>query len=487
MLACRRENFCPRRSGGFVMQTMRDGKATRKLRQLALCLSLLFIALSEVSFGQAVYGSIFGTVTDAQGAAVAKATVTITDLGKNLTFSTETNSSGNYTYSRLLPGKYRVKIEAQGFKASVQDVVVNVDTASPADFRLEAGALTDEVTITSEAPLLKTDRADVATTFVSRQVTDLPVLDRNFTKFILLTPGTQQLQWQHAASENPQGSTQTMVNGQHFSGTGYQLDGTDNRDPILGIIVVNPNLESIGETKVTSQNYDAEFGQAIAGVVSVQTTSGSNEFHGSAFAFRQNDELQARNPFSQATRNDQLGKFIPDSLRNQFGGSIGGPILKDKLFFFGDYEGWRSKVGGSRLLSVPNATARGGNLSGFGEPIFDPNPANLIQTSYVTAATGATFPCMKRAQFTGGVIPTARISSQARNLLNLIPQANVSGIDNGTRNNFVAGGGESFDKDSFNIRIDTRLTEKLNMFGRYSFADFLRDLYLCATLYLPKT
>jgi hypothetical protein len=136
-----------------------------------------------------------------------------------------------------------------------------------------------------------------------------------------LPPGTQQLQWQHAASENPQGSTQTMVNGQHFSGTGYQLDGTDNRDPILGIIVVNPNLESIGETKVTSQNYDAEFGQAIAGVVSVQTKSGSNEFHGSAFAFRQNDELQARNPFSQAARNNQTGKFIPDSLRNQFGAS----------------------------------------------------------------------------------------------------------------------------------------------------------------------
>ena len=149
------------------------------------------------------------------------------------------------------------------------------------------------------SPLLKTDRADVATTFESKQITDLPVLDRNFTKFILLTPGTQQLQWQHAASENPQGSTQTMVNGQHFSGTGYQLDGTENRDPILGIIVINPTLESIGETKITSQNYDAEFGQATAGVVSVQTKSGGNEFHGSGFEFYQSDRFQARNPFTQ--------------------------------------------------------------------------------------------------------------------------------------------------------------------------------------------
>ena len=114
----------------------------------------------------------------------------------------------------------------------------------------------------------------MATTFESKQLTELPVLDRNFTKFLLLTPGTQQQTWQHAASENPQGSTQTMVNGQTFSGTGWQLDGTDNRDVILGIVVVNSTLESIGETKITSQNYDAEFGQAVAGVVSVQTKSG---------------------------------------------------------------------------------------------------------------------------------------------------------------------------------------------------------------------
>src|SRR5262249_23503962 len=158
----------------------------------------------------------------------------------------------------------------------------------------------------------------------------------NFTKLILLTPGAQQQLWQHAASENPQGSTQTKINGQQFSGTGYQLDGTDNRDAILGIIVINPNFEAIGETKITSQNYDAEFGQAIAGVASVQTKSGTNDLQGSVFDFRQNDVLQARNPFSQAQRDPLTGKFVPDTLKNQFGGSIGGRIIKDKLFFFGD-------------------------------------------------------------------------------------------------------------------------------------------------------
>src|SRR5947209_11653970 len=209
---------------------------------------------------------------------------------------------------------------------------------------------------------------------------------------MLLTPGTQQQSWNHAASENPQGSLQTQVNGQTFAGTGYQLDGTENRDPILGIIVINPNFEAIGETKITSQNYDAEFGQAIAGVVSVQTRSGTNDFHGSVFDFRQNDVLQARNPFSQFQKDPLTGKSVPDTLKNQFGGSIGGPVIKEKFFFFGDYQGTRSKVGGSRLLTVPTDLARTGDFSQYGVRIFDP-------------LTGT--------EFAGARIPASRLSPQA--------------------------------------------------------------------------
>ena len=201
--------------------------------------------------------------------------------------------------------------------------------------------------------LLKSDRADVATTFNTEQLTELPVLDRNFTKFVLLTPGAARLGWNHATSENPQMSIQTMVNGQHFSGTGYQLDGTENRDPILGIIVINPNLESIGESKVTSQNYSAEFGQATAGVVSVQTKSGTNEIQGSAFWFGLYDNFQARNPFTQPENVP-----LPETSRNQFGGSIGGPIVKNKFFFFGDYPAPRSTVGGSRRRIGPDGRSR---------------------------------------------------------------------------------------------------------------------------------
>ncbi|MBS1788582.1 MAG: TonB-dependent receptor [Acidobacteria bacterium] len=441
-------------------------RTREKFTTLSLFALLCVALLPGKSLGQAVYGSVFGTVTDQTGAAVAKAKVTITNTGTNVSETTETNVSGNYTVTRLIPGTYRIKVEAQGFKASVVDaVVVNVDTASKTDVALQTGAVSEEVTITAEAPLLKTDRADVATTFESRQVTDLPILDRNFTKLILLTPGTQQLQWQHAASENPQGSTQTMVNGQSFSGTGFQLDGTENRDPILGIIVINPNFEAIGESKVTSQNYDAEFGQAIAGVASVSTKSGTNDLHGAAFLFRQNDVLQARNPFSQARKDSLTGKFIPDTLRSQFGGAIGGRIIKDRLFFFGDYDGLRSKTGGTRLLSVPTAAARTGDLSAYGVNIYDP-------ATSVFDANGA---LVSRSQFTGNKIPTNRLSAQALNVLKLIPLPNAPGRLNGTTDNYVASGIEGFDKDSFDVRSDFKATEKLSMFGRYSFADFTRN------------
>ncbi|MEO5897328.1 MAG: carboxypeptidase-like regulatory domain-containing protein, partial [Vicinamibacterales bacterium] len=421
----------------------------------------LFVAApGSDAAAQAVYGSIGGLVKDSSGAAVPGATVTVTSLERKTVDTVVSNESGFYVKDRLLPGTYEVKAEITGFKTAIlREVRVSIDTQTPIDFNLPVGEISEQVEVTGGSPLLKTDRADVSTNFDSKQITDLPVLDRNFTKFILLTPGTQQLGWQHAASENPQGSTQTMVNGQHFSGTGYQLDGTENRDPILGIIVINPTLESIGETKITSQNYDAEFGQATAGVVSVQTKSGRNQLFGSAFEFNQTDQFQSRNPFTQFQKNPLTGKFLPDTKKNQFGGSLGGKIVANRMFFFGDYQGTRSNVGGSRLLTVPTAAARAGDLSAYGVNIFDP-------------AGGAP---AQRQQFGGNVIPSGRLSPQAQALLRLIPLPNAPGRDNGTRDNFVSSGSEAFDENSFNLRVDGRISDSTNTFGRYSLGKFLRN------------
>jgi hypothetical protein len=411
---------------------------------------------------QAVYGSIAGTVTDPSGATLPGVTVTITSIERSTSDSVVSNDSGLYVKERLLPGVYEVKAALGGFKSAVVSAArVSVDTQTKVDFKLALGEITEAVTVTAaEGQLLKTDRADVAVTFETKQITELPVLDRNFTKFVLLTPGAQRLNWNHATSENPQGSTQTMVNGQHFSGTGFQLDGTENRDPILGIIVINPTLESISESKITSQNYDAEFGQATAGVVSVQTKSGTNEIHGSLFEFHQTDRFQARNPFSQPdVENPITGRVLPETKRDQFGASLGGPIMKNKFFAFADYQGWRFTDGGSKLLTVPTALARTGNLTEYGVNIFDP-------------LTGAP---SQRQQFPGNVIPTSRLSPEALRILNLIPMPNAPGTVNGTRDNFIAQGSEEFNSDAFNTRLDGRLSDRANTFARYSFARFSKN------------
>src|SRR5216683_2663794 len=323
---------------------------------LVLCLA--FALCASTASGQAVYGSIIGTVTDPQGNVVAGAKVTVTSNGKGTSQETTTNESGNYTVTHLIPGDYKIVIEAPGFKSNdIPSVQISADTSAHIDAQLQVGAVTQTVEVTGELPQLKTDRADVAIEFNERYVEDLPILNRNFTTFELLSPGTEKLAWTHAATENPQASQQIMVNGQHFSGTAFELDGTDNQDPILGIIVVNPNLDAIQEAKVTLQNYDAEFGKAVAGVVTVQTKSGTNEIHGNAFWDRYTDATRARDPFTNATRDPSTGKFLPSIRFQQFGGTVGGPIFKNKLFFFADYQGTRSSFGVTQQLTIPTSKA----------------------------------------------------------------------------------------------------------------------------------
>src|SRR5438270_10294826 len=280
---------------------------------VVICLALVLNA--PEARGQAVYGSIIGTVTDPQGGSVVGAKVTVTSVAKGTADETTTNESGNYSVTHLIPDVYRVRIEAPGFKATeIANIQVSADTAARLDSSLQVGEVTQSVEVTGEIPQLKTDRADVSLTFNEKYVEDLPILNRNFTSFELLSPGTQKLVgWSHAATENPQGGQQIFVNGQHFSGTGFELDGTDNQDPILGIIVVNPNLEAIQETKIALQNYDAEFGKAVAGLVTVQTKSGSNDLHGSGFYFRRTDALAARDPFTQFAPDPLTHRFIPPS------------------------------------------------------------------------------------------------------------------------------------------------------------------------------
>lgn len=425
----------------------------------------LLLSSAIPSFGQAVYGSIYGTVTDSTGAVIPNATVTVTDEAKGTVVNVQSNASGEFTVDHLIPDVYDVKVTAQGFKGySTTGLRLFADTSSKIEAALTAGASDQTVEVSADAiPQLKTDRADVSTIFNSREIVDLPIPDRNFTNLQLLLPGAQQLGWSHAASEDPQGSKQIEVDGQAFAGVAFQLDGTDNQDPILGIIVINPNADSLSETKITTQNFDAEFGKAVSSVVTAQTKSGTNSFHGSAFDYRESSANEARDPFSQSPTS-----FFPPALKNQFGGSIGGPVLKDKLFFFGDYQGVRQKVGTTNTQTVPTAklvsSCLGTTGCDFSEYASLPNGAGIIYQK-----NGTPYP--------GNVIPVNELSAPALAFLKLLqPYApnRTDGPALGLQNNYSAGGTGIFNSDQWDVRGDYTLSARTHIFGRFSrFTDTL--------------
>ncbi|PYV02465.1 MAG: hypothetical protein DMG10_14535 [Acidobacteria bacterium] len=236
----------------------------RKAAGLA-CLTMLALLPPLAAFGQAVYGNIVGSVVDPSGAAVPNARVTITDISRSVSFSTTTHESGYFTQRHLIAGNYQVRVEAAGFRAAVLETVgVSVDQDTRVDIKLQVGEVSQVIEVSAETPLLKTERSDVAVTFSEKTVTNLPILNRRFTTFEIFTPGVQAFPGQTAASEDPQGSFRKLVNGQSFAGTAHLLDGTDNHDSMLGLIVINPTLESVTEAKITTANYDAEFGAIIS-------------------------------------------------------------------------------------------------------------------------------------------------------------------------------------------------------------------------------
>ncbi len=446
---------------------------------------------AQSALAQAVYGSIYGTVTDATGAAIPNASVVVTDTGKGTSVTIPSSSSGEFRVDHLIPDTYSVKVSSQGFSNYEQNSIrVFADTSIKVDAALKIGGSGETVEVNADAvPQLKTDRADVSTTFSNQEVVELPIPDRNFTNLQLLLPGAQQLGWGHAASENPQGSKQIEVDGQAFAGVNYQLDGTDNQDPILGIIVINPNVDSLSEAKITTQNFDAEFGKAVSSVVTVQTKSGTNSFHGSAFDYRESNANLARDPFSQGP-----GSFFPAGLKNQFGGSFGGPIKKDRAFFFGDYQGVRQKVGISQQQTVPTTRlfnsclgTQSATVNGIITPgcdFSDYAPISNIYTNTPNPAfnpdpkVGISAANPKYLPYAGNVIPAAQVSPQFINLLKLLPRPNatgtlVSGVS-GVKNNYQTGGNGSLNSDQWDVRGDYQVSQSVHAFGRYSrFTDTL--------------
>jgi hypothetical protein len=466
---------------------------TRRMQAvLTACLGVGISILPQAANAQAVYGSVYGTVTDASGAAIPGATVTVTDENKGTSVTAKSNESGAYSVEHMIPDLYTVKVEATGFKSfETNHLVVQADTSPKVDATMQTGGASETVNVNADAiPQLKTDRADVAMVFDQKTVSDLPVSGRNFTSLQLLLPGAQQLGWSHAADENPQASQQIQIDGQAFGGTAFELDGTDNQDPILGIIVVNPALDAVTESKIATQNFDAEFGKAVSAVVTAQTKSGTNNFHGSAFDYRRSNANLARNPFSQspdpATPN-KLGGLIPGGLYNEFGGSIGGPAIKDRLFFFGDYQGQRQRLGTSGTQTVPTTllmnTCLGTQVGPSGIPgcDFSQYAKQLGPSGVIYDNTSALSPTYHQA-YPGNVIPRSQLSPQALALFKLLqpytpntaPTGNAADGTTGLAGNYSASGQGIFNADQWDVRGDMQVTQKIHAFGRFSrFTDTL--------------
>src|SRR4051794_23738129 len=257
----------------------------------------------QIAHAQAVSGTISGLVTDTSGAVVAGANITITNQETSVPAQVSTTETGYYSVPNLIPGTYEVVAEAKGFKLyRVRQVSVNLNSTVRVDCLLEVGNISETVTVSAEAALLKTEKADVSGVIDGRTLNQLPVLNRNVSQLVSILPGAVR---GGAAfiGENPSSDTNGFVNGLGGGNNYHQLDGIDNQETIQGVAMVNPAVDSLQEMKITTNSYDAEFGQVAGAIFQASTKSGTNGFHGSAFEYLQNDKFFARNPWTQSTSN----------------------------------------------------------------------------------------------------------------------------------------------------------------------------------------
>ncbi|MGH8100336.1 MAG: carboxypeptidase regulatory-like domain-containing protein, partial [Chthoniobacterales bacterium] len=399
---------------------------------LALC--ALFLAFSAAVYAQAVSASLVGTITDASGAAVPDSKVTITETNTSVSRSGQTNESGNYTFSNLRPGVYTVVAERQGFKkASRTGVDVVVDTTVRIDLALQPGEVSETINVTAEAAALTTERADTGRQIEAKIVSDLPLpANHNFQSLSILVPGATKPENQHSTFFNAQSSYATRFNGQSRLANNLELEGVDDNERTGLLQVLIPPQEAIQTVDISTSNYDAELGRATGGAVNLILKSGGNQFHGSAYEYNRVSALSARSYFDSAR-----GHFT----YNYFGGTIGGPIIRNRTFFFGDYLRIDDYSANNDRLTVPTAAERNGDLSISTSAIYDP-------------ASGVLTDAKTRQAFAGKQIAPSLINPISAKILNVIPLPNLPGL---TQNYFV---NSPFSKttDQFDVKVDHNQT-----------------------------
>jgi len=437
------------------------------LRLLTLALAFSFAASGRAE-AQLLYGSVVGTVIDAQGAAVPGARVTIVNKDTNLSRETMTDTQGGYSFTNVQAGPYDVKVVLEGFKEAIQSrVPVTVGQISRVDLTLAVGALSESVTVQSAAELLQTDKADVHTELKSTEITNLPLNQfRNYQALVVLVPGSMPATLPNAETDTPERSLNVPVNGQEGAANTTLTDGTRNVNvglPHHNIYI--PPAETIESVNITTGSMDAEEGMAAGAAITVITKSGTNTFRGSAFEFFNNEKLNAA-PY-------YFGRgAVPQKLpieRQTFGGTLGGPLLRDHLFFFGSYEGYRGKQDLFAFFNVPNAALRNGDLSNAlntnlsVQRIYDPFSGDM--------ATGT-----GREQFANNIIPAGRINAIAKQLLALYPLPNVEGTGaGGLTQNYRAIRNNRTNRDNYDLKVNWNRTPAHQLWGKYSRMNALVD------------
>jgi Carboxypeptidase regulatory-like domain len=410
-------------------------------------LAALVLSFSPAAFSQAVTGTVLGTVTDTSAAVVNNAKVTLTEVDTNSSRSATTNESGNFTFPNTPQGNYSVTVELEGFKKEIrQNIGVVINQNARVDVQLQPGNISQSVEVTAAPPALQTDRSDTAVSLSSVQTENLPAgTNRNFQGLLNLVPGTTRATFQHSQFFNAASSLQTEVNGQMRMGNNYQIEGIDDNERTGLLQIIVPPIESIQTVDVSTSNFDAELGRASGAVTNVILKSGTNQIHGAGYEFLQNSDLNARNFF-----NASVGHLA----YNYFGGNIGGPIVKNKLFYFGDFLRVSDHEANANTLTIPTPAQISGNLSGSKTTIYDPSTGNPDGTG--------------RTPFAGNIIQPNRINPVSAALMSLLPAPNLPS-SSGTNNYFVL---LPYHKNtnSFDVKVDDNITDKDRLSVRLSFA-----------------
>jgi len=412
--------------------------ARRVLGAFAFCVVVPLVAAAQVTTAD-----IVGRVTDASGAVLPGATVTIEHEGTHDVRSMPTNETGDYVFNLLPIGSYSVKVELQGFTTQSTRVTISTGDRVRFDAKLQVGQVSENVTVTGESPLLQTDTATLSALVTEKAVQDLPVRGRNVVQLVQLVPGAFEGQPNSLASGNrPDDRRQTSavsINGAMDNQNNHLIDGIDNNERAIGTVGVKPSIDAIAEVKVQTNMYTAEVGRTAGGVVNIITKSGSNGYHGSAFDFARNDRFDAKNFFASSLDKPKLEQ-------QQFGGSIGGPIVHNKTFFFADYEGFNVTQGVTAVATVPTARMRAGDFSELSTLIYDPTTA-------------------PRTPFAGNIIPAGRLDPIARQILALYPAPTSGGL----ANNFTGVRDRTQDNNTTDIRVDHIFDPNNHLFARYSY------------------